>query len=259
MIEKLTSKPGVIAIRLSAHIRREDLDKCLELLVEGTQERAKINLLIETVGLTGFDTEALTTDLKGAAPLLGRLDRLDRVAIVNDQPWVRLAARTGSVLLPGISWRTYTPADRELALAWVQGRDDLPYRHALKIIETSRPDTIGLEIDGPISAKEVCQVARDLNALRAQSGLKGLLVRVRSLGSIDPRILASGEHLRMKLGLMSELERYAVVGGPRWLESWLKLWQPLLRMELLYFPEGDEETAWLWLGAEPVANRPIAA
>lgn len=259
MIERLSAKPGVIALRVQGHLAREDVDNCFELLVEAFENHPKVGLYIEVMGLTGFDTEALSDDFKRGWALLDKLDRFDRVAVVSDQAWIRWASRIESALLPGITYRTYAVAERKQALDWVQGREDLPYGHAIKIVETTRADAVGIEIDGRLTAEEVGQLARDLNAMRHKRPIKAMLVHIRSLGTVDPTIIADAEYIRMKLGLLRELDRYAIVGGPDWLVSWVQLIRPLLRLELSHFHEGDEAAAWLWLGAQPLSVEPAAA
>jgi hypothetical protein len=259
MIVSLTAKPGVIALRVHGHVGRDDIDKCFELLMEHFENHPKIGVYIEVAGLTGFDTEALSEDFRRGYSLLGKLDRFDRVAIVSDERWIRWLSRVKSALLPGISYRTYTLAERGHALDWVQGREDLPYGHALTLIPTTRADVVGIEIDGRLSAEEMGQLARDLNRMRSDTPLKGMLVRLRSLTGVDPSIVADTDYLRMKLALVRELDRYAVVGGPDLLKTWLSLWQPLLRLELRHFDQADELAAWTWLGAQPLADQSAAA
>ena len=259
MIESLSAKPGVVALRISGHVAREDVDRCFELLLETFENHPKVGIYLEVTGLTGFDTEALAEDFRRGFALLGKLDRFGRVAIVSDEKWIRWLSRVESALLPGISYQTYTLAERGQALDWVQGREDLPYGHALKLIPTTRADVVGIEIDGRLSAEEMGQVARDLNRMRHERPLKAMLVRFHSLAGFEPSIAADSEYLKMKLGLIRELDRYAVVGGPDWLKAWLKLWQPLLRLELRHFEQSDEDAAWRWLGAHPLADQATAA
>ena len=259
MIDIMTVKPGVLALRVHGHVARADIERCTDLLFENFESHPQINLYLEVAGLTGFDTEALADAFARGATLLGKLDRFGRVAIASDQTWIRWAARVESALLPGISYRTYTLAERDQALDWVQGREDLPYGRAVKIVSTTRANVIGIEIDGRLAAEEVALVAREINKMRRERPLQAILVHIRSLDGFDPSIAADGEYARMKLGLIRELDRYAVVGGPDWLVSWVELVQPLLRMELRHFDERDEDAAWLWLGVQPLAERPIAA
>ena len=63
---------------------------------------------------------------------------------------------------------------------------------------------------------------------------------------------------RMKLGLLAELERYAVVNGPSWLARWLRLWQSVLRLALRHLAEDDEGAARAWIGVQPFADPRVA-
>src|SRR5688572_25095121 len=101
MIERMTAKPGVLALRVQGHVAREDVDRCFELLSESFENHPKIGLYVEVAGLTGFDTEALSDDFKRGCALLDKLDRFDRVAIVSDETWIRWISRVESALLPG--------------------------------------------------------------------------------------------------------------------------------------------------------------
>ena len=56
-----------------------------------------------------------------ALPLLGKLDKFGRVAVVADQGWVRAGSRLESAMLPNIKYRVYEPDERAEALAWVTG------------------------------------------------------------------------------------------------------------------------------------------
>jgi len=53
-----------------------------------------------------------------AFPLFGKLDRFGRVAVVSDQPWMRVSSRLESAMLPNISYRVCKPEERDEALAW---------------------------------------------------------------------------------------------------------------------------------------------
>ena len=70
MIEKLTAKPGVLALRVQGHVARADIDQCFELLAENFENHPKVGLYVEVVGVTGFDTEALSDDFKRGCALL---------------------------------------------------------------------------------------------------------------------------------------------------------------------------------------------
>ena len=259
MLKVLINRPAVLALSFRGHLSREDIGECFTLLEPSLAGPEKLNLLVEAIGLSGIDSEVLFEDLGRGLRLMLKLERFGRVAIVADQDWIRFLSRVESALLPGISYRTYLGHERVQALDWVEGRDALPYGQSLRIIESGRPDVIAVEVDGRIAAEEVGKFAAELNRIRAERPLKGLLARVRSVGTVDPGIVLDSEYLRMKLGFLRELERYAVVGGPGWLADWIDFVRPLVRMELRHFPASAEADAWEWLGAKPPVDEPLAA
>ena len=74
--------------------------------------------------IAGIEIASLPSYIARATPLFTKLDRFGQVAVVADQAWVRMATRLESALLPGISYKTYLPEDRDEALAWVTGASD---------------------------------------------------------------------------------------------------------------------------------------
>jgi hypothetical protein len=258
MLRIIADRPHVLALEVSGHLSREDVSRCYDLFEPGLGVDGKQHLYVEVSRLAGIDSEILMHDLGRGLRLLGRLEQFGRVAIVSDQAWVRRLSRLESALLPGIAYRVYDSAGREQALAWVEGRAALPYGEALRLIETNRTDVVGVEVDGRLAAEEVGKVARELNRRRAQTPIKAMLLNVKGLEGVDPAIALDPQYLRMKLGLLRELDRYAVVGGPDWLTGWVDLVWPCLRLELRRFEPGAEAEAWTWLGATPV-QAPLAA
>ena len=119
MLEILDSRDDVIAIKMSHKITGADLETTMDCLVEALAKHEIIHVFAETESIDGIEISALPSHMARAMPLFGKLDRFGRVAVVADQAWVRLGTRLESALLPNISYRTYTPEEREQALAWV--------------------------------------------------------------------------------------------------------------------------------------------
>lgn len=258
-MEILTSTADTVALRFTGRLSSGEVSKAYDLIEEALALHEQIHLFVEVDDFTGIEWEAMTQELTRGLRLFGKLKRFGRVAIVSDQSWVRWLARTESALLPGISYRTYTLAERDRARAWVEGRDDLPYGHAMRIIGTDRPDVLGIEIDGRLSKEEVGSISKEINATRRAQEIKSVLLRIRSFEGFDPSIALDGEYIRMRLGFFRELDRYAVIGGPKWVRQWVESLGPLVRVEVRYFPSEDESTAWEWLNAKPVTAPAQAA
>ncbi len=255
MLEFLESDPSIIAVRTSGHLSRDEIEAMLTRLEERLALPAPTHMFVEVRNFSGFDLEGFGNYVRRVTALIGKLERLDRVAIVANQRWLRWAARVESALLPNVTYETFTPAQRDQALAWVEGRIARPHASAISIIETDRPDVAGFAIDGKLSAEDLEAVTRHFEKMLEQEGRVRLLGRIRNLGGMDLSSLAGRDFFRMKAGLAKKVDRYALVGGPGWFEGWVKFLDNLLPMEIRHFAAGDEAEAWSWLGAQPKSER----
>jgi hypothetical protein len=121
MLEELDSIDDVLAIRLSHKITGVDLDAIMDRLDALLASRDKIHVFVETHQIDGIELTSLPRYMSRALPLLGKLDKFGRVAVVADQGWVRAGSRLESAMLPNIRYRVYQPDERTEALAWVSG------------------------------------------------------------------------------------------------------------------------------------------
>ena len=121
MLEELDSVADVLAIRISHKITGADLDAIMDRLDSLMASHDKVHVFVETHGIDGIELTSLPSYMSRALPLLGKLDRFGRVAVVADQAWVRAGTRLESAMLPNIKYRVYEPDERAEALAWVTG------------------------------------------------------------------------------------------------------------------------------------------
>lgn len=121
MFEFIDSADDVIALSISGKITTAELDAIMDRLELALANNEKTHVFVETRTVDGIEVSGLPSYLARAVPILTRLPRFGRVAIVADQTWIRIAARVESLLLPFISYRTFTPGRRDEALAWVRG------------------------------------------------------------------------------------------------------------------------------------------
>lgn len=121
MIELIDSADDVIALRVTGKITGKDLDAIMDRLDEVMAAHEKVHVFVETHSIDGIELSGLPGYMKRAMPLFGKLSRFGRVAVVADQAWVRVGTRLESALLPFISYQTFLPEERDVALAWVVG------------------------------------------------------------------------------------------------------------------------------------------
>ena len=119
MLEFIDCRDDTIAASLSGRITGEDLDRVMDRVDRLMSGTGKVHVFVETAGIEAIEIDSLPSYVARAMPLLRKLDRFGRVAVVADQLWVRFATRLESALLPGISYRTFLPEERDEALAWV--------------------------------------------------------------------------------------------------------------------------------------------
>jgi hypothetical protein len=121
MLEELDSVGDILAIRVSHKITGADLDAIMDRLDALMANRDKVHIFVETHRIDGIELTSLPSYMSRALPLLGKLDKFGRVAVVADQGWVRAGSRLESAMLPNIKYRVYEPDERAEALAWVTG------------------------------------------------------------------------------------------------------------------------------------------
>ncbi len=118
----IESAGDVLAAEVSGKIVGSDLDALMDALDRAMAEHDKVHMFVETRAIEGLELSSLPASVKRALPLLGKLNRFGRVAVVADQAWVRAGSRLESALLPNISYRVCLPEERDEALAWVRGQ-----------------------------------------------------------------------------------------------------------------------------------------
>lgn len=259
MLTLFSSAADVIAGRLEGPIERKDIETYLDRIEASLEANERTHLFIEIVDFGGLDPSDMQRFAGRWLVLIGKLRHFGRIALVTDAAWMRWAAKIESAILPHVSYETFLPAEREAALAWVKGERDRPHGPALRIIETSKADVLGFELDGKVSADELHAVSTHFNRVLDEGRKLRMLGRIRRFGGLDADGLFDREYLAMKRAMLDRLERYAIVGGPAWLASWVKALDPLFKVEIRHFEPEEEALAWAWLGAEPKQERPLVA
>lgn len=259
MIEFLPSASDVIAARFQGDIEKDDFAAYVAKVEASLEANDRTHLFVEIADFDGIDWDDISPFIGKWFVILGKLRRFGRIAFVSDDVCLRWAATIESAILPYVSYETYLPEEREQALAWVEGERTQPRDPSIKLIETSKSDVLGYELNGKVTAAELHAVSTQLNAIMDEGRPLRLLKRIKRLQGFEPAGLFDREYLAMKRGALERVERYAIVGGPDWLASWIKVLDPLFKTEIRHFKAEEEALAWAWLGAEPKQERPLVA
>jgi len=119
MLEFIEGRDDVLAVTLSGKLTGADLTAVMDRVDHILATYDTIHVFTETHAFSGIEISELPAYVARALPMFGKLARFGRVAVVADQSWVRTATRIESAVLPGISYRTFEPEQRDEALAWV--------------------------------------------------------------------------------------------------------------------------------------------
>jgi hypothetical protein len=257
MLEIVPSPPGVTAMRFSGRFDHDDVEKAKAFFEQPFAAGERINLFIEVDSFTGIDLKELPGYIASAAPFLTKLEHLGRIAIVSDAKWLRSLAKVESALLPHVHYETFVSAEREQALAWVEGRSLLPHGGTLTITETDSPNVVGFGIEGRPSAMELKALVDQFEALLRQNRTLRVLGRLKHFDGVAIGGILDRELLDVKRRSLSQVERFAIVGGPDWLGAWTSVLDSVFKIEIRHFELTDETQAWAWLGAQPISERPV--
>ncbi|QLC23055.1 STAS/SEC14 domain-containing protein [Parasphingopyxis sp. CP4] len=259
MLNFLPSDDTVIAVQVSGHVSHKEMNALMEKLEYAVENNDETHFYCEIADYEGFETDGFTLIMSRGWQLVGKREKLGRIAVVTDTSWLRWAARIESALLPGISYETFTMDERDQALAWAKGETELPHRAAFSIIETNNPDVLGFELSGKISAAEMDALSEHFNEMLENDQPKRLLGRFKNYAGFSPAGIVDEDFWAMKRGMIRTLNRYAVVGAPPWMATMIEALDPLFRVEIRAFDADKEAEAWEWLEAEPAAEHGLAA
>ena len=252
MITYIDSADDVIACSVRGGFTSAEVDALVSKVERELDTNARTHMFVEIDGIADVDWSVLAKQLPRALALLGQLDRFGRIAVVSDDPWIRLWTRAESALLPGISYELFRRRERDRALTWVNGLVERPHAAALTIIPTADPSILAYAIDGSVTAADMDKAVAEFGPRIAGSG--GAIRVLAKVGALDfPSVSAlfRDRYIDLKRDTLERLERYAVVGGPDWLRKAVKAIAPVLSFEIRYFEPSQEAEAWQWIGASP--------
>src|SRR5690349_9596790 len=119
--------PRAVEIVAEGHFSGEDVGPALDRMAQLLDEMPRMDLLVDVRGSPSIALSAIGEELK-RLPLLFRMIRqIERVAIVADAQWVRIASRIESALIPGVHYEVYDREEAAHARAWLLRETDEPH------------------------------------------------------------------------------------------------------------------------------------
>ena len=79
-----------------------------------------------------------------------------------------------------------------------------------------------------------------------------MIVIFKEYDGIDWESLFNEDTARIRAEAFKKLRRYAIVGGPSWLNLAIEFFRPFGRIETKWFASENIDKAWDYIGAKPV-------
>ncbi|HEY3888191.1 MAG TPA: STAS/SEC14 domain-containing protein [Caulobacteraceae bacterium] len=114
---RYSTQPGspVVEITVEGTVTRPDLEAVIKGVQAGIDQDGKTRIIEIIQHFTGIELSAIWTDIRLGVPL-GQ--KVDRVAVVADQTWIRQLAELGH-LFTRAELKVFAPAELERARAWI--------------------------------------------------------------------------------------------------------------------------------------------
>ncbi len=126
--------------------------------------------------------------------------------------------------------------------------EDIP---VVRRIPASRDDVFAFAVEGYLNDAALENLYGLLDAAYEEHDKIDLLIRLSGYDGFDWGSAFSESMLTLRAKSLRHLRRYAIVGGPVWIQASIRLMHPFLSIEMRGFETEDEPEAWAWLEAQP--------
>ena len=114
---RISTEPGspVVEITVEGNLTNKDLEGAINALHAGFDQNGKTRVIEIIQHFTGMELAALWTDIRLGVPLA---QKIDRVAVVADQKWIRHLAELGH-LFTRAELKVFALEDLPEARSWI--------------------------------------------------------------------------------------------------------------------------------------------
>ncbi|MBI0025159.1 STAS/SEC14 domain-containing protein [Bartonella sp. M0187] len=119
-------------------------------------------------------------------------------------------------------------------------------------IKTNRAGAIGFSVNGVLASSDVENLYGLFEAEAEGQNHIDMIVIFKEYDGIDWESLFNEDTVRIRAEAFKKLRRYAIVGGPSWLNLAIEFFRPFGRIETKWFASENIDKAWDYIGAKPV-------
>ncbi len=249
-----TIPPHVVTIKLSGTVTADAIGDFTRRIIESLQQHDRIGILVDVTDWSDMTADAITADVKGELKLLPKLRRIPRIAIVSNKQWYNALVKWVRPMMFTTDIEVFDPSSPEAhskAIAFasdVSGKKTLTGQPpSIVSLPTDRDDLLAFEYRGHLRSEDLDVIMMPLKEKMAQHEKIDLLVRMDHFSGFDPSIIFKGSMLSLKMATLKKLRRYAIVGAGDWISGAVKMFDPLIGIEMKTFEAERESEAWDWM------------
>jgi hypothetical protein len=109
-----------VDLHLRGAVSAEGMSEGLDALFEAADGLHHGRMLYTIDDFHWPDAGALAVEFGRLPQLLGLIGKFDRCAVIAGEQWIRTVAAIEGALMPGLTIKTFSPAQRDDAEAWLE-------------------------------------------------------------------------------------------------------------------------------------------
>ena len=123
MITYTSLSPRALEAVIEGRVTKADVREAFTRMGELMDSNDKVDMLADVRTGVHIELAALGEEMRHLSQVGRMLSKMDRVALIADQAWIRAAGRIESHLLPSIDYRVFKRSQAEAARAFILRQD----------------------------------------------------------------------------------------------------------------------------------------
>jgi hypothetical protein len=251
MLKARALKPDVWELTLQGVLDKSDIEVMARELTPVLKGDGPLGLIVRAEGWKDITATAMAEDIKFEFGLLAQWAKIAKMAVVTDLQAISALLKWIDPILPMIDIKSFGSFEIAAAEAFAA---DLPAKGTaasgggMKLLADGTNGVLAFEIDGIITKEDARKGMAPLESILWGERQINLFARFTNYGGFDPAILTEGSLMGSKMGAISHVGRYAIVGAPAWMKGLASGVAAMMPFEMRFFDAAEEAAARVWVG-----------
>ena len=116
--------PNLLVIETHGSLDAVGMEVTLDMLVREMEGMHHGGVLMRAEAVAWPSLGAIGVELRHWVQLMAMIEKVDKVAVLTDQTWVKAVAGVESALLPNLVIKNFAPDDEDAARTWLAVSDE---------------------------------------------------------------------------------------------------------------------------------------